>query len=217
MKNLAERFLTGTDKVSIQNAVAAAENKTSGEIVPMVVSSSYQYPVASILGAAAFALPAALLLTPVVGHRFWMGGQNMWIFIGLFALGYILFHFIMERVPALKRLFLSKTEIEAEVAEAATVAFFKEGLYRTRDETGVLIFISVFERKVWVLADRGINEKVGGGQWHGIVDHIVAGIREGRQGKAICEAVEKVGEMLKTHFPKKTDDTDELDNLIIGG
>lgn len=217
MKSLADRFLTDTDKVQIRSAVAAAENETSGEIVPMVVSSSYEYPVASILGATLFALPAGILLTEVIGGWFWMGGQeNMWLFAGLFTLLYFLFHGIIERVPGLKRLFLSRSEIEAEVEEAATVAFFKEGLYRTRDRTGVLIFISVFERKVWVLADGGINEKVGRGQWSGVVSHIVTGIREGRQGRAICEAVEQVGEMLKAHFPKKADDRNELDNLIVG-
>ena len=46
---------------------------------------------------------------------------------------------------------------DEEVQEAVLTAFFKEELYRTRDETGILIFISVFEHKVWVLADRGIT------------------------------------------------------------
>ena len=99
--------------------------------------------------------------------------------------------------------------------EAATTQFFNQGLYRTRDETGVLVLISVFERKVWVLADRGINTKVETGQWDDIVKMIVDGIKQNRQTDAICEAVEKIADLLKTHFPIKPDDTDELKNLII--
>ena len=88
-------------------------------------------------------------------------------------------------------------------------------MYRTRDETGILIFVSVFEHRVWVLADRGINAKVDPGQWDSIVAHIVSGIKDGRQADAICEAVKEVGGILARHFPVKADDVDELDNLII--
>ena len=109
----------------------------------------------------------------------------------------------------------SGKEIEEEVEEAAIINFFNEGLYRTRDETGVLIFISVFERKVWVLADRGIHQKVEEGQWDDIVQLIVAGIKQNRQAEAICEAVQKVGVKLKEHFPIKPDDRDELKNIIV--
>ena len=66
-----------------------------------------------------------------------------------------------------------------------------------------------------ILADRGINAKVGQGQWDGMVAHIVAGIKSGQQADAICEAVKEVGEVLSQHFPVREDDVDELDNLII--
>lgn len=88
-------------------------------------------------------------------------------------------------------------------------------MHRTRDETGVLIFISVFEHTVTILADRGINTKVQDGQWNGIVKNIVQGIKQKRHADAICEAVKNIGEILKKHFPVKQDDTDELKNLIV--
>ena len=76
--------------------------------------------------------------------------------------------------------------------------------------------ISVFERRVWVLADRGINAKVAEGQWDEVVKMITDGIKQKRLADAICEAVEKIGALLRLHFPIKPDDTDELKNLIIG-
>ena len=215
MKDLVKKFLSEADREKIRQAVEKAEAKTSGEIVPMVVSCSYHYPMANMIGAITIAFPLSILLTQIVGELFWIGSRNLWLFIGILTVTFTVFLEIVKRVLWLKRLFISKKEMEEEVREAALTGFYKEELYRTRDETGVLIFISVFERKVWVLADRGINSKVPEGHWEGIVSHIVDGIKKRRQCEAICEAVAKVGDLLKGHFPIKPDDTDELKNLIV--
>jgi len=215
MKDLAAHFLTDSEAKQVRDAVAGAEKTTSGEIVVMVVPSSYHYPVADILGAVTFSLPISLALTPLMGGFFWIGPRNMWLFLSIFALVFAGFYFSVKRLPRLKRLFISKREIDEEVREAAVTAFFKERLYRTRDETGVLIFISVLERKVTILADRGIDAKLPPETWQRIVGDIVAGIKRKRQAEAVCRAVEAVGRLLQEHFPIKPDDTDELKNLII--
>lgn len=192
-----------------------AERKTSGEIVPMVVSASYHYPMADVLGGVCLALPLSILLTYFLGGLLWVGSSNMWVFMGVFGAVFIAFRRVVQRVWPLKRMFISDREIEEEVREAALTGFFEKELFRTRDETGVLIFISVFEHKVWVLADRGINTKVDPEQWNTVVAHVVDGIKKGRQADAICEAVGEVGEILSVHFPAGDDDVDELKNLII--
>jgi len=215
MKDLAKKFLSEADREKIRKAIETSEGQTSGEIVPMVVSCSYHYPMSNVIGAITIAFPLSILLTQIIGELFWIGSKNMWLFIGILTVTLTVFHEIVKRVPWLKRLFISKKEMEEEVREAALTGFFTEELYRTRDETGVLIFISVFEHKVWVLADRGINARVPEGYWEGIVRHIVDGIRNRRQGAAICEAVARAGELLREHFPIKPDDTDELKNLIV--
>ena len=215
MKDLAKIFLSNGERARVETAVKEAEKLTAGEIVVMIISASYQYPLAIVIGAAAFALLLALIFTPLAGAWLWIGGQNMWLFLGFLTVFFILFHEIIKRIPWLKRFFISRKEIDDEVEEAAITNFFDQGLYRTRDQTGVLVLISVFERRVWVLADRGINTKVSESQWDDIVKMITDGIKQKRPADAICEAVEKIGELLKTHFPIKPDDTDELKNLII--
>jgi len=215
MKDLAQQFLNNEERERIRATVNAAEKKTSGEIVPMIVPASYHYPMADVLGGAALALPISILLTYSVGGMLWVGPTNMWVFMGIFGVAFVVLHRVVQRVWPLKKVFISDREIEEEVKEAAVASFFKEDLYRTRDATGILIFISVFEHRVWVLADRGINAKVDKGRWDGIVAHIVAGIKNGRQADAICEAVGQVGGILAEHFPVREDDVNELDNLII--
>ena len=215
MKDLAQNFLSDDERSQVEDAVKAAEKLTAGEIVVMIISCSYQYPLANVIGATSFALPLALIMTPLTGSWLWMGSQNMWLFLGFLTVFFILFHAVIRRSLWLKRLFISQREIDDEVEEAAVTQFFDQGLYRTRDETGVLVLISVFERKVWMLADRGINAKVPAGRWDDIVSMVTDGIKQQRPADAICAAVEKIGDLLKTHFPVKPDDTDELKNLII--
>ncbi len=216
MKDLAKKFLTANERDRVTEAVREAEKLTAGEIVVKIISASYHYPMANVIGAALFALPLALIFTALTGEWLWIGAQNMWLLLGYLAALFIFFHEIIKRTLWLKRLFISEREVNEEVEEAAVTTFFSEGLYRTRDETGVLLLISVFEHKVWILADKGINARVEDGQWEDIVGRLIRGIKQKRRVDAICEAVAQIGAILKAYFPVKPDDTDELKNLIIG-
>jgi putative membrane protein len=209
MKKSANKFLTNIEKEKIQRAVEEAEKHTSGEIVPMIVPQSYKYPMSNLIGGLVFGLIIALLAV------FIFKNEHLWLFLTVFILSLIIMHRIIEFIAPLKRFFISDRELDEEVQEAALVNFYKNGLYKTKDETGVLLFISVFERKVWLLADRGINVKLEPITWQDIVDDLIKGIKAKNQGDAIVHAVTRIGEILRTHFPVKKDDRNELDNLII--
>jgi putative membrane protein len=215
MKNLAQKFLTAGEYEQINAAVEAAEKLTAGEIVCMVQSTSYHYPMSDVIGAATLALPAALALTPLVGGWLWLGTQNMWIFLSILVPALALCHWVVKNCPWLKRIFISSREIAEEVEEAAVTNYFKHGLYRTKDSTGILIFVSVFERKVWVLADHGIDAKVSSDHWRSVVAGITEGIRNKQAAASICQAIQTIGRTLAEHFPVAPDDTNELDNVII--
>ena len=215
MKYLVERFLSEADQHKIETCVREAESLTRGEIVVMVVPVSHHYPMAALLGATAFSFPVALALTPALGGLFWAGPSNLWIFLAAMIPLFLLFHEAVKRVPILKRCFIRGKEMEEEVREAAHIHFFREGLYRTREETGVLIYISVFERRVWVLGDRGINATIPESHWNGVVATIVQAIKDGRPADGICKAVVEVGRILQEKFPIRPDDQNELRNLMV--
>ena len=215
MKSLAQSFLTPDEQQQISACVQRAEKQTSGEIVPMVVSASHDYPMAAVTGGVFIALPFSLLSAQLIGGYFWLTPDKMWLFLACFIIFFLLAHQLVERIPRLKRHFLSEKSISEEVGEAATIAFFTENLYRTRAENGILLFISVFEHRVWVLGDRGINEKIPPERWQEIVDLVTDGIKNDRQCQAICDAITRIGETLREFYPIETDDKDELHNLII--
>jgi putative membrane protein len=215
MKNLAQSFLNSAEQDKITQCVQQAERRTSGEIVPMVVSTSHDYPMAAVTGATFIALPTALLVTRLIGAYLWLTPDQTWLFLSCFIILYFAAYRLVNSIPWLKRQFLSPRQIDEEVREAAVTAFFTEELYRTAGENGILLFISIFERKVWVLGDRGINAKISLEHWQSVVDTVTEGIQRGRQCEAICSAIEQIGTILEKHFPIEADDKDELHNLII--
>ncbi len=205
----ANEFFTTEEQQRIEQAVAAAERKTSGEIVPMVIDSSYDYPRAELIGAGTLSLATGLLVS-------WAwGGESIWWFLPVFILGYPLFQRLIRNWPGLKRKLIHPDELTAEVKEKALVSFIEQGLHETRDKTGILILISLFEHRVQVLADSGINAKVPEQTWDEIVALIISGLKTETACDAVCRAVERCGELLAGHFPRKSDDRDELPNLII--
>jgi len=206
----ATEFFTPDEKARIEAAVKAAEARTSGEIVPMLVDESYRYPRAELLGGGGLALACGLLIS-------WaFGGESIWWFLPVFSGGFLIFQQLIRRLPGLRRALIHPDEMTDEVKEKALVSFVEQGLHETRDRTGILILISLFEHRVQVLADSGINQKVPEKTWDELVEIIVAGLKNGQACAAVCQAVERCGSLLEENFPAKKDDTNELPNLIIG-
>lgn len=100
------------------------------------------------------------------------------------------------------------------IDELAKEEFFRLGMDKTRDKTGILIYLLLSEKKFHILADTGINEKVEDNTWHSIKDHMQHKFRQGFFSDGITLGIREVGEVLSRHFPIKQDDTDELPNTV---
>jgi putative membrane protein len=204
----ADTLFTESEKERIQQAVLAAESKTSGEIVPMIVTSSARYTEIELLS-----LVAGLFLG-IVAEWFWSdpwGSEylNLWPVLGACA------GFFIGRMPMIKRHVASRSRIGEAVHTLALASFSEHGLHYTRQHTGILILVSLLEHRVEVLADRGINAKVDAGTWREIVGILTAGLKSGQACEAFCQAIERCGAILATHFPRAADDKDELPNRLV--
>lgn len=216
MKDLVAQCISQADAQEIIAAVKKAEKMTSAEIVPMVVSSSYNYPLASVNGAWILSLPLAIALTYYVAPLFYFHKESMWIFIVFFSLLYFIWKATIARSVFLTRLFLNPRQAENEVKEGAITAFYKNGLYKTAEKNGVLIYISLLEKRVWILADEDAHKKVEQEFWNGCVASIVEGIKRNNLVPALCTTIETIGRRLAKEYPYKPDDVDELKNLLLG-
>jgi putative membrane protein len=99
-------------------------------------------------------------------------------------------------------------------ARLAREQFFLRGLHETADRHGVLLFVSVAERYVEIVADRGIHGKVPAGAWDAIVAEFTGMVRAGRVADGFIAAIERCGDLLATHFPRRREDRDELANRL---
>lgn len=93
--------------------------------------------------------------------------------------------------------------------------FFKLEMDKTRDKTGILIYILLSKRAFYIIADSGIDSKVEQTTWGAIRDDIQNQFKLGHYVEGILSGLEEIGAVLSKHFPIKIDDANELSNKVI--
>ena len=101
-----------------------------------------------------------------------------------------------------------------EALPRAIAVFERLGMHGTEARSGVLIYVAVADRKLAVIGDRGIHERVGDTYWQRVVDGMLAHMRNSRPRDGLVQAVRDVGTALQSHFPRRTDDRNELDDDV---
>jgi uncharacterized membrane protein len=104
--------------------------------------------------------------------------------------------------------------LKGDVLQAAQKTFLKLEMHKTEARNGVLIFIAPEQRKLAILGDKGINEKVPKDFWSEERDIMLAHFKSGNYADGVCAAVQQVGAKLKDFFPYQSDDENELPDDI---
>lgn len=213
-----DRFFSPADLDAVEAAVQEAEARTSGEIVPYVVAASDQYPAAAWKGAAFGAFLGPLIAAAAYHYgEVWATHVLLWITLPA-AAGGALGYLLTELIPALRRRLTGGEVLEMRSRLRAEAAFLETEVFRTRERTGILLFLSLFERRVVVLGDVGIHQKVEAGEWDGIVRTAVEGIRSRRPAEALIAAIRECGALLERHgVERRADDRNELSNELRRG
>jgi putative membrane protein len=206
-------YLKPEEAEHITQAIGEAESTTSGEIVPMIVRRS------STIGHV-----PVILLTFLVALFFVLDGPGwqaeaigahwLWYLVDVVLL--IVVTAVGARLPWMQRLLTTRADQALQVDSRSVIEFYESNIHRTKDATGVLIFISLMEHRAVVLADKAINDKVAKDTWREVCDQLIVGIKKKHLGQAICQAVLTSGEIMTPEFPIQSDDENELrDHLII--
>ena len=221
MRMRATPFLTETEKASLEARIRDAEWRTRGEIVTVIARASdgYRYIPTLWAALAALSVPALHYLHELVAHDGWPAGDasvdalaRVWplqilVFLGLGAL---------FQIPRVRASLVPKSVRDARCARHAREQFFVRGLHRTELRTGTLVFVSLAERYVEILADTGIADRVDPGTWDEAVDEFVELVRAGRVADGFAVAVDRCGAVLAEHFPDAGGGLpDELPNRLI--
>lgn len=214
--SLHKRFST-QDLERIKAAVHQAESKISGEIVPVFVEKSGFYSIASYR--AAVVTGALVFLLVILADRYMPAlaiYDPLLIFLSVIMFG-LLGAMVCNYLDFVKKIFIPQPHLDRSTRQRAETAFLQEEVFNTRHRTGIMIFISFFEREVMVIADRGISKVVEQKEWDKIVQGIIQNIRMGKVVDGIEAAILRCGEiLLEKGFLKTADDVNELkDDLRI--
>jgi putative membrane protein len=205
-----ERLFSKADLAAIGEATAVAESRTGGEIVPYIVERVIDRDAARWRGAALGSLGGALVagLVNLIGE-YWGGYGVLWITVPAMVgagVGYLL-----AGIDAIGRRLIPDDVIDWYVRLRAEAAFLEEEVFSTRDRTGILIFLALFEHEAVILADEGIHRAVPEGEWEELVADLVTGIRTGRAAGALTEIIDRCGRLLERYeVERRVDDEDEL-------
>ena len=204
-------LLNASELAEVQAATTAAEQRTSGEIVPYLVEQSDEH----VDGRYRAALLGAVLATAVAtalheGLELWGPPLYFWMMVPAW-IGAVIGYFACRLFPGLLRAFVPDEVIEARVLRRAESAFLREEVFKTRDRTGILIFLAQLEHRALILADSGIHQAVPAARWQELAEKLAVGIRDGRAKAALIATIEACGQLLVEHrVDIRHDDTNEL-------
>src|SRR5215475_6198571 len=171
---------TDGERERITQVVREAERGTTGELVPMIVQASARYREAAHRTGLILAWVTLALLLTVEAYWLpwgWHAGNAGWLLLAVVA-AYGLGQWL-GNIPGIVRLVTSRERMAHKVKLRAEQAFYQHGLHKTKGRTGILILVSLLERRVHILADKGINDLVPPGTWDELVSGILDGIRTG--------------------------------------
>jgi putative membrane protein len=219
--------LSDADRQKVSAAIAAAEATSNGEIVAVATPISDAYhdvglhwalvPLFAVLAWAAWR-PTALIWW----YNFLFGGwqpdptlsQLLTLLMFFAALKFTVALLVLKWMPL--RLALTPAATKHRRVRRRAVSVFKAAAERrTAGRTGILIYLSMAERRAEIVADEAILKVTDDHTWGEAMTALISEVRDGRPADGIVAAIERVGLVLAEHFPRSADDINEIPDKLI--
>ena len=218
--------LAEADHQRVSAAIAAAEAGSDGEIIAISADTSDAYHDVGLHY-------AVLVLFLVLGffaawpdqlEAWWTRlfgcsadpslRQQLTLLLGFALLKFMVVLYVMKWMPL--RLALTPGATKTRRVRRRAVMLFKTGAERrTVGRTGVLIYLSMGERRAEIVGDEAITAVTTPETWGEAMSVLLLAVRDGRPGDGIVEAIGKIGAVLKEHFPKTGEDSNEIPDKLI--
>lgn len=206
------KYLSAEEIKNIESTIVRVETETCGEIVPVIVRRS------STIGHIPLTLTLLLILLLIILElpwSDWLWVQPwVWIWPVLVVAIYAISHFLV-RFKWIQKIFVPERDEVDQVHQRAQLEFYKNRIHGTENSTGILLFVSVMEKKAVILADEGISKVLPKETWDEVLALLGSHLHKGNWGKGFVEAIELCGGLLKTHFPIQPGSQDELKNHLV--
>ena len=200
-------LLTNEFKKRIQNKIVELELRTSVEFVPVITDRSSDYKLWRMFF---FLLVFSFSLTLLVLEFPAYGGLEKVIS----SLGIALILFLATFLkPFLSTLLPAHAKFRA-VEDRAQSVFLEQEIFLTEQRTGILIFISDFERAVLILADRGFAGKIDSREWKDLGAVLAQDFSKKSAGDTFLIALEKLALRLSADFPPARNNLNEISDNV---
>jgi putative membrane protein len=218
--------LSEEDHAKVSAAIAAAEAKSDGEIIAIAADQSDAYHDVGLHYAVLvlFLVLAFFAIWPHQLELWWtrlMGWtaepsmrQLLTLLLGFALLKFLAVLFILKWRPL--RLLLTPGSTKTRRVRRRAVMLFKTGAERrTIGRTGILIYLSMGEHRAEIVGDEAITAETTPETWGEAMAALLKDVKEGRPGDGIVAAVGLIGDVLAEHFPKSSEDSNEIPDKLI--
>ncbi|RLS54857.1 MAG: hypothetical protein DWH91_10820 [Planctomycetota bacterium] len=205
---VASQLFTDSDRQRINQAVQAAEQCTSAEIVPVVATASGRYDraedIAGLwLGIAGMVTVSQLWPANTAGS--WGADSLIWhttALAGVTLVGFLTGAAVVSRVSGLRRLFTPSRQMTEEVQSAAATAFFDNRVHHTTHGGGLLVYISLYERMVVLLPDQSVRASLGQPVIEQLCQSLTEQLRASGPSSALLHVIPQLGGRLSAALPQ---------------
>jgi putative membrane protein len=217
-------------RLKVSEVIKAQEAKTSGEIYCVIARKSDDY--SSVI--TVFAVLAALFIPAIIAilnfdlaeelSKYFLGwthnseqvgfAENLWLILTLQVI-VVIIGAVVSKVPAFVSFLIPKFVKRQTVHKAAIDQFKSHGIAQTEGSTGVLIYVSLSEQMVEILADKGIYSKVDKSVWREAISKILLKSKSDDLVGGLVDGIEEVGAILRTHFPPSDVNKNEISDSVV--
>ena len=219
----ASTALSDEQASQVAEAIGQVEARTSAEIVCAVATESGRYDRSEVLCGVVLAA-----ISLVVAHTFRFFNQleqgsfeevpalgPAWQ-VGILVGGVVIGTVLASYWHGLRQVLVGSGIQREEVDRAATYVFATSGMTATRQGTGVLIYVSLFERRVVVLADHAALAVLGESGLETLRDTAVSHLKRGAMVDTFVETINQAADSLSEKLPADPgQNPDELANQVL--
>ncbi len=200
-------MLSPEERERVADAIREAERDTAGEIAVVVAGQAGGYHAIPLLWGLTLALlvPWPLVAFTTLTPQVIYAAQLLTALVAIPVLSW----------PSRRLALVPRAVKRRHAREAALREFMARGLTRTRERSGVLLYVAQAERHVEIVTDTGLTERVDSGVLDVIRGRLSAAVAGGRAGEGLIEAIQDMGRLLAAHVPPRHDDMDELPNKVV--
>jgi uncharacterized membrane protein len=113
------------------------------------------------------------------------------------------------------RVLIQRGKLKSDPLAAAQRKFHRLSMHKTREHNAVLIFVAPRAHKFAIVGDKAIHQKCGDEFWQRIVERMRTHFQNEKFSDALVEAINEVGKVLASDFPKTRGGTDQLPDDVI--